>query len=68
MRRQRSANRKAAKPARNVEASSLRARAIGLAAVAAALELPLDGFEPGLAALIASGAATIAPQAARLAA
>jgi hypothetical protein len=69
MRRQRSANRKVAKRLARADMSpSLRAHAIGLAAVAAALELPVDGFDSDLAALIAQGAAAIAPHPARLAA
>jgi hypothetical protein len=59
MRRQRPANRKVSKRI---------AREIGLAAVAAALELPIDGFEPELAALIERGAAAIAMAPSRLAA
>jgi hypothetical protein len=69
MRRQLSSTRKAAKPAaRKDKASALRARAIGLAAVAAALEVSLDDLAPEFAALVENGAASIAPRAAQLAA
>jgi hypothetical protein len=64
MRRQRPANRKVA----NRKIAKRNAGEIGLAAVAAALELPIDGFEPELAALIERGAAAIAPASSRLAA
>jgi hypothetical protein len=62
----RPASRKFAKPAARDRMS--RARAIGLAAVAAALDLPADGFQPRLAALIERGAALTAPARHRLAA
>ncbi len=69
MRRHRSASHKVAKPAaRRFKSPTLRARAIGLAAVAAALELPIEAFDPKLAALIERGAMAIAPTPSQLAA
>lgn len=65
----RPASRNSARPAaRDRMSPARRARAIGLAAVAAALDLPADGFAPRLAALIERGAALTAPASGRLAA